>query len=778
MKKDNKKVNENNKKNQKNNNHNKQKKINNNNNKVIEAPKKEEKKVNPPKEVKKVEPPKETPKEPKKEEIKKEETKIEEAKNEEITRESLTVSQIEEMPADPVKPSTMPNSKKSLLKKGNKLLVPCLILFAIILSLFCVIKITSPRYIFKKEIDNIYKRIDDELEEYDRLNKKFDFVHDNIRISTELTMDFPSEDIENLKISSETNFNLKEEFINNNITLTKDNTTVDGRLYYQDDSLYLDSELLNNPIDITDLTNRTSFHPVYDIENTFSEIVDDVIYEPDYYMYDYDLEDLYEFLDKLSTDDARYLLKLIKKEFFKTLEEGQFTKENVKKEINGKTIRLHKITYKIEDKQYRDTLKAIIKAIRNDDKALKILTNITDEDKSDIKEELDDILEEIKDLKFNEEILINLYTKGILDNAIGYSIEVDNKEYVSYINHKGYYEIRLDNNEKNYREKISIIGETEKDTITFTVRYNKEKVATIIYKNKDDKKDITLKVYDGDENGEIHYSYKEYKDEISGEFDYSFTSNDEKVSIKGKYKIESPKELNKLDSKKVETLDRDYDFDSLRKKIDKLKDDDLKELVLEIYESLEKEALDLNYNGMIEETYDEITDNIEDKKTFLLYIGENYYYGFDYNYKYGVPETNKEFDDDDDIYYVPTPPNYNDNYKFLETLIDLQDEYGFHSVAYIEAFNSSIRCTEIDSEYRTKEQRDRCMTVKQYVEDYLKSTEEACTTGYDCLYTKLDTSVRPVAYAIKDGVLVDILTTKSTQEDFENALEKLELKNK
>ena len=768
MKKDNKKVNENKKNNQKNK-QNKPKKIDNNKNKkIVEAPKKEEKKVNPPKEVKKVEP----PKEPKKEEIKKEEVKTEE-----ITKESLTVSQIEEMPADPVKPSTMTNSKKALLKKGNKLLVPCLIVFAIILSLFCVIKITSPSYVFKKEIDRIYKNIDKELEEYDRINKKFDFVHDNMKISTEFNISYPQEDIIDFKVSAETSFNLKKNFANNNIVLTKDGTTVDGKLYYQNDNLYLDSELLNNPIDITALTNRRGYYPVYDIENVVSDVVGDIasgLYYDSYrYEYEYDLEDVYESLDKLNTDDMRYLLKLIKKEFIKSLDDKQFTKENVKKEVNGKTLRLHKITYKIEDKQLRETLRAIFKAIRSDDKALKILTNITGEDKSDIKEALDAALEEIKDIKFNEEIAINLYTKGILDNAVGYSIEIDDKEYVSYINHKGYYEIRIDNNEKSYREKITIIGETEKDTITFTVRYNKEKVATIIYKNTDDKTTVTLKVYDGDDKGEIYYSYKEYKDEISGDFGYSFLSDNEQISVNGKYKIESPKELEELDTKKVDTLNRNYDFDSIRKRINKLKDEDLRELVLDIFESIEEEVLDLNYNDMIEETYDEITDDIEDKKTFLLYIGENYYYDYDYNYKYGYPEK----DYYDDVYYVPTPPiNYNDNYKFLETLIDLQDEYGFHSVAYKEAYNGTTRCNEYDSEYRTKDQRDRCMTVKLYIEDYLKSTDDACDSGYDCLYTKLDTETRPVAYAIKDGVLVDILTTKSTEEDFEKALEKLDLK--
>jgi len=717
--------------NKNNNNKNKQKNKNPQNKQVK---KQEPKKVVPPK---KVEPPKKE--EPKKEPPKKvEPPKKEEPIKEEITKETLTVSQIEEMPADPVKPSTMTSAKKAILKRGNKLLGPCLIVLIVILSILAVAKINSPKYIFQKEIDSVYKDIDDNIKDYEDFVKRIDYINKNTRLTTEFILNDPTEDIEDLKVESEINFNLKENFYNANTKLSQNNTTINGDIYFQDNKIYLDSELLEKPIEITNYLTDYVF--------AFNYI---------------GIDDVHEMLDSTKPDDIRYLLKFIKKELFKTFDSDSFTKENIKKEIDDKTVRLHKITYTIDEKKYKDTFKSIIKALKKDDKSLRIIAKATAQDKSDIKDGLDDLLEELNDIEFDEELQISIYTQGILNNSIGYTIELDGKEYFTYIHYKGYYEIRFDNNDKDDREKITIIGETDKDdVVTYTIKRNKKKVATIVVKeNTDEKIDLTFNIPDEEVKGHLMATYKEYKDEVSGDFEYSIEYEDEEYSIEGKYKLENPKTLKEIDPDEVEKLDKNYDFRSIKKLVEKLKDEQLRELVEEFINELEDQIYDLNYNDMIEKTYKEVTTDIKNDDTFLLYVGDQYYYRV-YDY----------YDDEDEELEPESEEEI-----FLDTIVDLQDEYNFHSVTISQNYygGSTTKCSSYDKDGNTT----KCINRIEYIEDFLKTTEDACTTGYDCLYTKLDTSKRPVAYAIKEGKLVYILDTKSTEEDFDKALDLLGLKN-
>ena len=634
------------------------------------------------------------------------------------------------MPVIPVEPETKPTEKKSILKTGNKFPIPVILLVLIILSLVLVSRLNSPKYIFKKEIDKAYKEIEEQLDEYDRLDKKFDFIHNNNRITADFDITSTEDEIDNLHALLELNYNLKDEFYNNNVKITYNDTNIDGKVYLQDKKIYIDSELLDKPLNITRVNSDMLM------------------------VYDYlQLDEIYDYLDKLDTDEIRYLLKFVKKEFYKTLDDKAFSKENVKKELNGKTVRLHKITYTIDEDNLRRTIESILKALRKDDKSLKIMAKYSMLDKSDIKEALDDALEEIDDIEIDEDIAISMYTQGTLNNAIGYTLEMDDKEYFSYINYKDYYEIKFDNNDKEYREKISIVGETEDGVTTYTIRRNKSKVGTVKVKELSDEKiDISFNFPDEDVKGSILITTKEYKDEISGEFDFNYEIDGEELKLKGTYKIETPSSLNEIDPKQAVDLDKDYNFKSLKEKINKLKDDDIREWLLDLVEEIEEKVLNLNSYGMIEKSYKEISSDLKNKQTFLLYVG-NLPYRYDYNYKY--------YDDEEDVLiYEPTPEE-----EFLDTLIYYQDEYSFHTI-YYENYSSYTKCG--GSTYSTP----KCIDVEQnYIEDLLLAEKDRCTTGYDCIYTKIDKTRRPVVYAIQEGKLVGILNTDSTEEDFEKVLE-------
>ena len=107
-----------------------------------------------------------------------------------------------------------------------------------------------------------------------------------------------------------------------------------------------------------------------------------------------------------------------------------------------------------------------------------------DIDKNDLKDGIKQLKSSAKDIDLKDSIFLNIYIKGLLNDIVGVSIEIDDDEYVSFYKDKNNIEFIVDNHVKEdsyYSSKIKLIVtavEENKET-SVTVKYNGEKYATL-----------------------------------------------------------------------------------------------------------------------------------------------------------------------------------------------------------------------------------------------------------------------------------------------------------
>lgn len=134
-------------------------------------------------------------------------------------------------------------------------------------------------------------------------------------------------------------------------------------------------------------------------------------------------------VSSLTEKDAKYVVKAIKDALIDSVDEKDFKKEKDEIEVNGKDTKVSKITLGISQKDANKIAQKFIKNIKNDSKLIKILAKETNASEKEIKEALNEALEELqdaKDLDTEDVIIVSVYAKG--NNPIGFGIEAQDAE--------------------------------------------------------------------------------------------------------------------------------------------------------------------------------------------------------------------------------------------------------------------------------------------------------------------------------------------------------------
>ena len=188
------------------------------------------------------------------------------------------------------------------------------------------------------------------------------------------------------------------------------------------------------------------------------------------YELDEELKDL-EFTNSLNVEDLELIVNKTE-EFTKNyIKDEDITSEKVNKEINGKKANYKKVSYKLDLNNYA---KELLTAYKEDDEVLTVLSNLANEEKSQLKKQIEEAITELgKEEK--SELTINVYLSG----KIAKEIEILNEEgSIVIYNDLGIY---------NYQFM-------EKDKELFHGQYDKNE------------KKFTFEMKDEDSNTNVNYS--------------------------------------------------------------------------------------------------------------------------------------------------------------------------------------------------------------------------------------------------------------------------------
>lgn len=571
--------------------------------------------------------------------------------------------------------------------------------------------ISTPKQVFKTAISNLYKETSNYLEEIDKTYEKFNLEKNPLLANIELNMDSNVEDV--TSSTKELGFELKDVTIKGKagLDLDKKEMLFGGSLKGKTEEINIDALVKDNNI--------------YLVSNLFDDVVK---VENSYDSPFYGLDSITEQLDLNKIDFKVYdaILKSFTNALSKSLDSDSMEKESTEVDVVDKEIKVTKNSYELDDKALSDIIRSVADQLLDDDDFISNLSDTFDIDKSDIKDTLKEIKKDAKDIEYDDEVVINVYTRGILNNFAGFSFEIENDEYFTYYTDGKNVEITFDNNTAGYSQtKLNIQAVKDGKETDIEAKYNGEEILTATIKEfSDEVIDIEYEIKEDKEvvtKGTFYLTYKEDKDSISGDYEIRLDVDDEYLSLKGKYEVKSSDKLTDIDTSKAITEDEVSDEDILSNLEEIAKKDKIFE---SIYNSAYESTLDLNYYDMA------VLYGVEDVKEVLnktqgtvLYVGAT-------GRTYGTGSETAIFNN----------------------LENAQEEYDFHTYYYSQSY--------INDEFRS------LVSGVTPICNASQNTTTPSETAPTC-------TEYPTVYFIKDGKIVAAVQNTITKDELTKYLKEI-----
>lgn len=586
------------------------------------------------------------------------------------------------------------------------IVIVAVVVVALIAGVTTKIVTSTPKAVFKSQINSAFKAVNKALDEYEDFDKKFDLSSNSLLLKGSVNLDsnIKSDDVDlellkKMTMAGELGIDIDKETLYFSGSVKGDKNTVGVSAYYQDSNAYVDATFVDDVV------------KVESEEIDFTEIKEA-------------LEQIKEQLDKVDTKTYNKLVKKVNTSLNKTLDSKNMKKSSGKFEVDGKTVSATKNSLVLDEEALQQMVETFCDELLEDDDFLSDFAKVAEVDKGDVKEALKDLKDSAKDVDMSDDLVVNIWTKGLLNSVVGFSLEVDEKEYFSAYQDGKKAELVIDNHEKSEYSKFKVVAsfeEKQKET-EFTVKYNGEKVASgTIREISDEVIDLDLSAEASGQKIKISFylSRKEEKKSITGDYKVKVTYNDQYVGVSGDYEVATG-DIPSVDTSKavdVDDLDQEKLVESLKKVIEE--DSVLKDALGSELDELEKaNTPDLNSYGMSPIYGEEEGIKVLSKsQPTVLYVGSTYYSSY----------------------------SELDAYNLFEALKTAQTDLKFYSY-YLNYY---------------------------YAEDNFKAAVK--DVQYTCHTSEGDTTCEdyPAIYLIKDGKVQKAFKGTATKEELEQALKEL-----
>ena len=355
-------------------------------------------------------------------------------------------NEVEETTSNEVeKEVNVPKKKSPILPIVAGVVVVCLLCYFLLSSL-----LVSNVKVVKGEVKALFKEAKKSVELANKNVLPYDLEKDALGVKGTISVksDYKGNGVdlsklENYKITYNGVFDKKDNKASAEITLNDKKAILDLKTYIKGKNVLFDLGDLYNKRISTELDKE-----IKDLETTKSLNIDD--------------------LEKIIVKTEKVTLDYVNKD--------NITSEKVEKEINGKKAKYKKVSYKIDVNDYS---KELLTAYKEDEEIVEILANVSNKDKSDIKDELGDSISDLKEAD-SETMVVDLYLKG--KKAKEVVIHEDGEDDIGLI-------IDIDGNLYKFSFKENA------DEELFSGEYNKkDRIFTLEAKENDSKFNVELDV--------------------------------------------------------------------------------------------------------------------------------------------------------------------------------------------------------------------------------------------------------------------------------------------
>ena len=276
---------------------------------------------------------------------------------------------------------------------------------------------STPKSVFKNAINTMYKGANIAIEGYETYLEDYDITEHALLVDGTFTLET------NVPDMSEYNLNKMTIGFNAGVDYKNEVLSFGGSLKGNKETVKLNAQVQNNEAYVT----SSLFKEVLKIDS-------DMMSE---FGLDIDFEDLKEEIEELqkeyNTDPETYdyLVKTFRDALVKSINSDYMEKEKDEIDVLGKEIKVKKYSYVFDEDAVQDLLTKLAEELLEEEDFAKTFGDAFGVDKKEVKEMLKEMKKSAKDIEFEGEIALNLYTRGLFNSYAGMGLEIEGKEYFS-----------------------------------------------------------------------------------------------------------------------------------------------------------------------------------------------------------------------------------------------------------------------------------------------------------------------------------------------------------
>ena len=498
---------------------------------------------------------------------------------------ALETPTIEQTNTDKVNP--LNNIFNKLKKFGLSKVIAIAAVIVVLVALIIVkTALSTPKQAFKNAINELYKETSRYLNDADDFLNKYNLEKETVINNVEFKIDSNIEDFNSSL--EETGINIKDTTIKAKVgyNLDKEELVFGGSLKGESEEISLDAYAIDDNVYIK--TNL--YDDIIKAENSYDSPFANID----------ELKEYNKIMKNLDFKTYDSILKSITNALNNSLNSDDMEKESDEIDIVDSSVKVTKNSYELDDKALSNIIRDTIEQLLDDKDFIDNLADTLDIKKDDLEDSLKDLRKSAKDIEYDEKLVINIYTKGLLNSFTGLSLEIERDEYFTYFTDGKNTEITFDNNQEGYSEtKINIQAVKDGKETDVTVKYNGEEIITATIKElSEEKVDLDFELKEDKEtvaSGTIYLTVKEEKDNVSGDFELHFEQDKEYLNLKGNYKTEIGGKLTTIDPEKA-IDENEIDESVLMANLEEIAKKD--KVLSSLYDNYYESTLDLNYYEM------------------------------------------------------------------------------------------------------------------------------------------------------------------------------------
>ena len=325
------------------------------------------------------------------------------------------------------------DSKSSKNNRGkNKLVVIVIIILLLLgaLGVFIYYRVVNSKNIFKTLINDTYTYLESNMNTSDTVSGTFNLKVDGT--SSDSSTNDMLGILGNIELTGNYGIDYKNKIMNMDIdSKYEGNKLLDVNFYAENGNAY---------VELVDLYDKYIQMPIEDYDSLFNSTS--------------------------NVDDTKVVLKSVRDALNKSLKDEYFTKEKI--DVDG--VKTTKTTLKLDKENYNSIKKDVINELLNDNEFLDSASALSDTSVDDIKESLNDSLEEEE----FEGADVSIYTKGFDNEFVKFEIVGANDSF-SVIQDGDTYNFEVTSNENVIYDGSLKITENKYDvTCNFTINDKQE----------------------------------------------------------------------------------------------------------------------------------------------------------------------------------------------------------------------------------------------------------------------------------------------------------------